>query len=132
MIPYSRSRRARKGMTLLELTIVILVLLSLISILFMGARAWMRGADRSGCIMNIRNAQTAVRAYQNTRGISEGVSINMMTDIIGPTNFMALNPQCPGGGTYQLIDHIPYAGELAIECNLSGILAHVPASYSDW
>ena len=30
----------KSGMTLIELTVVILVLLSLISILFVGARAW--------------------------------------------------------------------------------------------
>ncbi|MGC4017627.1 MAG: prepilin-type N-terminal cleavage/methylation domain-containing protein [Luteolibacter sp.] len=49
----------KKGMTLLELTVVILVLLSLISILFIGAKAWKKGSDRAGCIMNIRNLHRA-------------------------------------------------------------------------
>ena len=53
--------KRKAGMTLLELTVVILVLLSLISILFIGARAWKKGADRAGCILNIRNVQQAVR-----------------------------------------------------------------------
>ena len=53
--------KRKSGMTLLELTVVILVLLSLISILFIGARAWKKGSDRAGCIMNIRNVQQAVR-----------------------------------------------------------------------
>ena len=45
--------KRKAGMTLLELTVVILVLLSLISILFVGARAWKKGSDRSANIMNI-------------------------------------------------------------------------------
>jgi type II secretory pathway pseudopilin PulG len=58
--------KRKAGMTLLELTVVILVLLSLISILFVGARAWKKGSDRSANIMNVRNVQQAVRGHQNT------------------------------------------------------------------
>lgn len=54
-----------KGMTLLELTVVILVLLSLISILFIGARAWKKGSDRSANVLNLRNTQQAMRGHQN-------------------------------------------------------------------
>jgi prepilin-type N-terminal cleavage/methylation domain-containing protein len=63
----THSMKAKSGMTLLELTVVILVLLSLISILFVGARAWKKGSDRSANIMNIRNTQQAMRGHQNTR-----------------------------------------------------------------
>jgi len=56
-----RNVKAKAGMTLLELTVVILVLLSLISILFVGARQWKKGSDRAGCIMLQRNIQQAVR-----------------------------------------------------------------------
>ncbi len=58
-------------MTLLELTMVILVLLALVSILFVGARAWIRGADRSQNIMQIRNTQQAMRGHQNMNDISD-------------------------------------------------------------
>jgi type II secretory pathway pseudopilin PulG len=57
--------KRKAGMTLLELTVVILVLLSLISILFVGARAWKKGSDRSANILNLRNAQQAVRGHAN-------------------------------------------------------------------
>ena len=60
----TQSMKAKSGMTLLELTVVILVLLSLISILFIGARAWKKGSDRSANIMNIRNVQQAVRGHR--------------------------------------------------------------------
>ncbi len=58
-------------MTLLELTVVILVLLSLISILFIGARAWKRGSDRAICIIHIQSAQKGVRSYANLYGFGE-------------------------------------------------------------
>ena len=59
--------KRKAGMTLLELTVVILVLLSLISILFVGARAWKKGSDRSANLMNLRNTQQAMRGAQNMR-----------------------------------------------------------------
>jgi prepilin-type N-terminal cleavage/methylation domain-containing protein len=55
--------KAKSGMTLIELTVVILVLLSLISILFVGAKAWKVGSDRAANVMNIRNVQQAVRGH---------------------------------------------------------------------
>jgi prepilin-type N-terminal cleavage/methylation domain-containing protein len=77
----THSMKAKSGMTLLELTVVILVLLSLISILFVGARAWKRGSDRSANIMNLRNTQQAMRGHQNTREIAVGTA-NSFTQTI--------------------------------------------------
>ena len=54
-------------MTILELTVVILVLLSLISILFVGATAWKKGCDRAANLMNVRNCQQAMRGHENVR-----------------------------------------------------------------
>jgi len=68
----TRNVKSKSGMTLLELTVVILVLLSLISILFVGARAWKKGSDRAANIMNIRNSQQAMRGHQNMRGLNVG------------------------------------------------------------
>jgi type II secretory pathway pseudopilin PulG len=68
----TRNTKRASGMTLLELTVVILVLLSLISILFVGARAWKKGSDRSANIMNIRNTQQAMRGHENMKGLLVG------------------------------------------------------------
>jgi prepilin-type N-terminal cleavage/methylation domain-containing protein len=59
----TRVIKAKSGMTLIELTVVILVLLSLISILFIGAKAWKKGSDRAANVMNLRNVQQAVRGH---------------------------------------------------------------------
>lgn len=124
--------RARKGMTLLELTVVIVVVLSLIAILFIGAQGWKKGADRSACVLNIRNAQSAVRAFQNTRAVQEGTTLDLYNDIIGPNNFIATDPHCPGGGSYEKITHMPFPGELALTCDLADSQSHVPPGHDDW
>jgi type II secretory pathway pseudopilin PulG len=96
----TRNVKAKAGMTLLELTVVILVLLSLISILFIGARAWKKGSDRAGCIMNIRNIQQAVRGHQNMTNLSIGSPLNSNV-IIGANGYLGNNPTCPtDGATY--------------------------------
>lgn len=77
------NKKQNAGMTLLELTVVILVLLSLISILFIGARAWKKGSDRSANIMNIRNAQQAVRGHANMYTLVEGSGACTEDDIYG-------------------------------------------------
>src|SRR5690348_7996294 len=100
--------RCAAGMTLLELTVVILVLLSLIAILFVGARAWKRGSDRAGCILNLRQAQQAVRAYQNVNQLNDGATLNVATDLMGPGKLIEVTPRCPGGGDYNPADHIPF------------------------
>lgn len=79
----THTTKRKAGMTLLELTVVILVLLSLISILFIGARAWKKGSDRAANILNIRNVQQAVRGHENMRGLTAGVDALAPVDIFG-------------------------------------------------
>jgi len=83
----TQTMKRKSGMTLLELTVVILVLLSLISILFIGARAWKKGSDRAANILNIRNVQQAVRAHANVRGLLEGAALPS-TDIVGSGRYL--------------------------------------------
>ncbi len=134
----NRIRTSRAGMTLLELTVVILVLLSLISILFIGASAWKRGSDRASCILNIRNCQQALRGYANLYGISAGNNIpggkTREGVIIGPGLFMENPPACPSGSTYTglSLTTIPIQGELLMECGFTGGTLHIPENSSDW
>lgn len=124
-------------MTLLELTVVILVLLSLISILFIGAQAWKRGSDRTLCIMNIRNMQNAIRSFSNLYGHAPGESVTgLKMRIIGPGKFVERNPVCPASGTYSYgetfsEDTIPPIGELYLKCSLAAS-GHVPDDHADW
>ncbi|NNC88131.1 MAG: prepilin-type N-terminal cleavage/methylation domain-containing protein [Akkermansiaceae bacterium] len=92
-----KTKAAKPGMTLIELTVVILVLLSLISILFVGARAWKRGSDRAASILEIRNVQQAVRSFQNINNYNPGdAGVIGAADIFGPDAFIAVNPTTEG------------------------------------
>jgi type II secretory pathway pseudopilin PulG len=103
--------RQKSGMTLLELTVVILVLLSLITILFIGARAWKKGSDRAANIMNIRNVQQAVRSHANIRGLLDGAPL-ASTDIVGSGKY--LNSVTPPNSdiTYGYLTVVPTLGTL--------------------
>ena len=83
-----------KGMTLIELTVVILVLLSLISVLFIGAKAWKDGSDNATCVMNIRNFQTGARSYTNMQ--PDTATPTTAVDKAAVYTFMSVTPSlCP-------------------------------------
>ena len=118
-------------MTLLELTIILLVLLFLIAVVGIGASAWKSGADRSSCIMNIRKVQMATRSYQHYFNLQEGATINLDNTVLGTGRYVD-DPECPGGGSYTKLGHIPYSGELAITCSLVSTQDHEPDNYASW
>ena len=138
-----------RGMTLLELTITISVLLVLLSILFIGSRAWKRGSDRAGCVLTIRNVQVATRSYQNLYGYNYGgrpyaeagtqdIARHLFEKgYIEKDLYDRANGQdpCPGGGTYTcpVPDVFPQSGELYMKCSLSTTEeAHEPSTHADW
>lgn len=137
-------------MTLLELTVVILVLLSLISILFVGARAWKKGSDRAANILNIRNVQQAVRGHENMHGLAPGNAL--LPEIIFSQNATGAEGETPatpasqgylkepkpptasGATAYTYLNVVPEIGVLYIS-NVTAIGAdYAPdaGSYADW
>ena len=126
----AQDMKSKSGMTLLELTVVILVLLSLISILFIGARAWKKGSDRAANILNIRNVQQAVRGHANIRGLAEGAALPA-TDILGAGKYLN-TPVAPNTFiTYTTpAEFVPIVGVLylATAYTGTGTLDYAPAS----
>lgn len=121
----TRNLKRKSGMTLLELTVVILVLLSLISILFIGARAWKKGSDRAANILNVRNVQQAVRAHANVRGLTTATpavgsvaavagSPLLSTDILGADKYLKDPVNAPNGVAYAYGEAVPAVGTLYI------------------
>ena len=123
-------------MTLIELTVVILVLLALIAVLFIGARAWKAGSDRAGCIMNIRKAQMSVRSLSNLSGFTEGQDVSpfdVENALIGPGAYIEAEPSCPGSGVYTLGGNlIPARGVLYMTCSLAAGDRHEPEEFAAW
>lgn len=135
-------------MSLLELSVVITAILALLSIAFFGTRGWMRGSDRSTCVLTTRNVQVAMRSYQNLYGYNFGgrpyadrgtqdiaehlfnkgyIEDKVFKQVTGKST-------CNGGGTYLRTtpDIFPPQGELYMNCALAATQDHKPKSYEDW
>ncbi len=69
-------------MTLIELTVILVVLLVFLGLTFIGVRAWKKGADRTACIMNIYQTQMAVRSFANMNGLSPGTDVGELPNPI--------------------------------------------------
>jgi len=137
-----------RGLTLIELTVVITILLSLLSILFIGARAWKRGSDRASCVLVLRNVQVATRSYQNlygytfgdrpyadggTQDIAEHLFKKGYIEVIRYQQAHGAIP-CASGGTYScdVPDVFPEAGDLYMQCSRSGADDHLMPTHGDW
>jgi len=127
----THNMKRKSGMTLLELTVVILVLLSLISILFVGARAWKKGSDRSANILNIRNTQQAMRGHENMRQDTTVMTFGL-TEL---TDYMTM-PKPVATVTYTAGTAITLPGVLWLVASADGLAgaAYGPTagSTADW
>jgi type II secretory pathway pseudopilin PulG len=128
------SIKRNSGMTLIELTVVIVVLLALIAVLFVGARAYKEGADTSACVMNLRNVQQAARSEANLQGTAVGGAL-LNAFLVGK-GYFAANPLCPTDKAtpYEYLAVVPAVGTLYASCNSAQKLVHVPtaATKTNW
>lgn len=122
-----RSKAIRSGMTLLELTVIILVILSLIGILMVGVSAWKRGADRSANILNIRNVQQSVRAHANVTGLDIGDPCPS-SDIVGPGKYLESAVAPNASISYTYANQVPAFGSLFLQASYSN--AEAEAAYA--
>jgi type II secretory pathway pseudopilin PulG len=131
--------KLKPGLTLIEITVVILVLLTLIAVLFIGANIYKKGADRAACILNIRNIHQAVRANQNlynlkpATGTYAGDTLTK-SDIVGTADsYIEDEPLCPHDtSAYTFVVNYPQVGTVAVTCTNATSLDHVPASTEGW
>ena len=133
------------GFTLIELTLVIAVLLTLISVLFIGTASYKEGTNRAKCLLTISTVQKAVRAYQNLYELKAGDAIAYETLVgddklvayVTPCGSQSLPPIAIGvrdgfaASGYNALDKIPEGGVPLISCKTTG-LKHVPSAIGGW
>jgi len=140
--------RGPRGITLVELTVVLCVLVTLIGITFIASSVWRKGSERAECIMTLYHVQLAVRSYQNLSGSEPGARPPVAYgtyDIgrhllergyIGNDLYTAIIGQkaCQGGGTYERTeaDMFPKIGQLYLECSLASNGNHMPDAHDAW
>ncbi|MGJ8671655.1 prepilin-type N-terminal cleavage/methylation domain-containing protein [Rubritalea sp.] len=93
--------KGQKGVTLIELSVVIAVILVLISVLFIGASYYKTSANSAACTVNRSSIQKGADSYMNISGLST-TSVTDAGLLAGP--FSAGLPVCPtgGAGTYTI------------------------------
>jgi len=141
----NKTTKKQAGLTLIEITLVIAVLLGLISVLFIGVSAYKEGSNRSKCILTISNVQKAVRSYQNLYEIDNGEAMAYAT-LIGSGKMLEVLPVCgsvdsdnaPDPATswsaagYASTELVPTIGNTFITCIEATNLQHAPNSTTGW
>ena len=141
MKPTFLPRRLNSGMSLLEITLVLGLILALITALLFGISAFTDGSDRARCIMNLVNVQKAMRSFMNlyeykpgntytSTGIG-GLAGTLSANIFGTGKFIDTPPTCPtdaGTSAYQYPtpDLFPAIGTMWIVCPNEAAKGHVP------
>ena len=109
----------------------IVLVVAMLPILFIGARAWKKGSDRAACIIHQRNVQQAVRSYQAANHLKPGARIDW-SQVSLPVG-SAITEACPAGGEYLVTETIPPVGVMAVECpHAPEPDKHEPADHHDW
>ena len=123
-----------RGLTLIEITLVIAVLLGLITVLFLGVSAYKEGANRAECILNVSTTQKAVRSHQNLFKLAVGDPLNHETELVGEGKFLETAPECPTYGGYDWDTIVPAIGTPYIDCwdPNNGPEYHHPQNTSGW
>ena len=119
------------GLTLIEVTLVVAVLLGLIGVVFIGATSYKEGANRSMCILHISQVQKAVRAYQNIYEKNFGDTL-LESTLVGAGRMLEISPICPSGGTYTWRGTIPPLDAAYLTCSLAASNDHEPMNTLGW
>jgi type II secretory pathway pseudopilin PulG len=127
------------GMTLIEISLVIALLLGLIAVVFMGLGTYRQGADKAKCKMQLAAVQKVVRSAGNMQNLPINAALVSGSDVFGPGLLMENAPVCPSGGAYAWADIIPPVGTPYGNCNFAGtgatsthVLDVAGGETSDW
>jgi len=88
---------------------------TLLPVLFVGARAWVRGSDRAACMINQRSIEEVVRTYQATHSLAPGTPLNL--EEISASLPTPPTLTCPSGTAYDFSPTIPENGTPISSCS---------------
>ena len=94
-------KAARRGFTLIEIMIVVLIIGILLAIAvpnFVKAR---ESSRQKACIGNLKQIDAAKEQYAMDGKKAAGAAV-ATTDIYGATSYVKVAPECPAGGTYTI------------------------------
>ncbi len=92
-------RKARRGFTLVEIMIVVLIIGILLAIAvpnFIKAR---ENSRAKSCIANLKQIDSAKEQYAMDNKLNNGAAVTL-ADLVGANGYIKSTPVCPSGGTY--------------------------------
>lgn len=89
----------RRGFTLVEIMIVILIIGVLLSIAVPGFLQARQTGRKSSCIASLKAIETAKEQWAMDTKKSNGDAVGF-TDLVGSTLYLKSTPSCPASGTY--------------------------------
>ncbi|SHJ10084.1 hypothetical protein SAMN02745181_1187 [Rubritalea squalenifaciens DSM 18772] len=141
MSPQSLNASAsRRGVTIIELTIIVAVIILLVSTLIMAGKYYINHSNRSACITNLNQIHKAIRSTQNVGQLSIGSPLAMQ-DLVGADKALPKMPVCPqSSGSYTLANTILPHGEVMVFCqeydsgvgSVDSSLEHSPPAGISW
>ncbi len=129
-------RNLRAGMTLIEISLVIALLLGLIAVVFLGIGSYRAGADKAKCKMQLAAVQKAVRSGANMQNLGITAALPEAS-VFGAGLLLESEPVCPSGGAYTWTGSVPAIGVPYGNCDFAGTgptSTHVlvAADTTDW
>lgn len=101
--------KGQKGVTLIELSVVIAVILVLISVLFVGASYYRDSANKSACVINQSAIAKAAESYMNIESL-QTTTVAALSGSGAPFEVGGL-PVCPEAGSYTFFE-APAGGQV--------------------
>lgn len=121
----SSGRLNHQGLTLIEVSLVIALLLGLISIVFLGIGSYRKGADKAKCKMQLSQVQKAMRAHANFNNLAVGAAF-AEADAWGAGKPIGTTaPTCPSGGAITWQATIPAVGTPYGNCDFADVDAGI-------
>jgi len=143
----TQNKKLKPGMTLIELTVVIIVLLTLITVLFFAGTAYIKASNRTACLANQATIHKGVRGYQSLKqkdttdtltiaDVSSDGYLGDTTKMLCPTNdaSYSITANFPAQGVRAAICGDGTYGGAAGDAFVAGAdpELHIPKDYSNW